>query len=155
MVGTEAEIHTSEAREALQEETCAGGKNQGQGDVGHDQAAMPAMTAPGSGATGTLFERLGKPGACSLPRRNHSEDQAGENGHADGEGQNGEVEPRGRKSPDGRRQGPGDERGSPGGEEESQSTAQQREQTAFGEQLPNDAHAAGSQGSAQGDLFLA
>ena len=109
------------------------------------------MAAAGHGAP-SLLERFVEAFSRVVKGRKEAEEQPGRDGEPQGEGEHPKVQ----ADALGARQGggvQGDELArSPVGKEETQGTAQEREEDALGQQLADEAPAAGAQGGADRDL---
>ena len=157
----EAEVLVLEVVEGAEEETCSGEEHEGEydlcgdEDVGEQTAGASAGAGRGAGVGG---ESGSGADAGDAQRRGDAEEQRGQDGEAEGEGEDVQVGGGGEGgvAADRSRGDEADEEtGSPEGEEQAECAADEGEQQGLGEDLADDAGAAGAEGEAGGELALA
>ncbi len=160
VVGGEARRDGLQADETADEEPGADQQHQREREFGNHQQAAQAVarqtqTAVALTAAAGGFERRVQVHFDGAPGGGDAEEKAGDEGDAEGEGQNGAVDgdvlqPRNVAGIDGAHHVEG-----PLGDEEAGGAAHDGEQKAFGQQLADDAQAARAQRGADGDFLFA
>ena len=149
-----------ETHVAADEEAGAGEEHEREGELGDDEEAAQAVArqtqaAAGGAAAAGRFEGGIDVHSDRAPGGGDAEEEAGDDGDAEGEGENGAVDLDFLQTGDVAGVDGSYDVESPLGDEETGGAAHDGEEKALGEQLADDAQAAGAQGGTDGDFFFA
>ena len=151
--GAEARLDLPQAGEAAEHEGGADEQDEGQGQLPHHQSAPQAAARAALPGAASLHEGRAQPAPGGKARQRSRED-AGEQRHGEGEGEDRGVEPQlgraGRETGREHRQQAG---GTPC-ETQAQDSPRHREQGAFGDELAQQSAAAGSERGPHGQLLV-
>ena len=153
-IGIEAGGYFRQVREALDHQPGADQQDQRQADFGGDEERAPPAAAAGASAF-ALFQCFRRVPGRRRKRRDEPEQNAGDNRHAEAEGEDLAIEADLFEAPQAGRRHRHQERDRPRGEQRTERTADDREQHAFGEQLPDQTETARAHRGADGNFARA
>ena len=151
VVRVETGVDAQHLDEAADEQSRGDQQHQTDGGFGDDQPIVEEIAAaPAGHTTGAFAKRQRGIEARHAPRRDQSEEEAGQNGNRDGESQNGRVDGDLVEARQFLGHEPDQQVENPGGEENTERAAREREQQGFEQDLAHDGESAGADGGAQG-----
>jgi hypothetical protein len=138
VAGIEPRRHPGKAYETVQQKPRSRQQDQGESQLGHDQAAGGPVTAAGDGAATRLLQLVPQVGSGSLERRDQPEGQPG--GDGDDQGKSEHIQVHTDLLHAGHVGGGGlpHRRDAAIGQRDAQHGAAEREQNAFRQELPDD-----------------